>query len=65
MRDDLEMAWVIIANAAGGNWDRETDDWHAAAVRWRDKVLPGLSVSATARALVPSGAPTTETSDHG
>lgn len=31
------MAWVIIANAHGGNWDEASDEWRAAAERWRDE----------------------------
>jgi hypothetical protein len=29
-------AWTIIANAHGGNWDEASDEWRAAAIRWRD-----------------------------
>ena len=36
--DELEAAWVIIANAYGGNWASAPDDWRAAAERWRDEV---------------------------
>jgi hypothetical protein len=35
--DDLLMAaWGLIANAGGGDWSNETDEWRAAAARWRD-----------------------------
>ena len=34
--DLLDEAWGIIANAGGGDWTRETDDWQTAAARWRD-----------------------------
>lgn len=35
-KDDLlEMAWTIIANAHGGNWELGNDDWIEAAVKWR------------------------------
>jgi len=34
--DAMEMAWGIIANAGGGDWTHETDDWRTAAARWRD-----------------------------
>lgn len=40
----LEMAWVIIANAGGGDWGKELPDWRAAAERWRDdyhREVPG------------------------
>ena len=33
----IESAWGIIANAGGGNWDRETAEWRGAAERWRDE----------------------------
>jgi hypothetical protein len=35
--DLLEFAWGIIANAGGGNWDRETDEWRESAVRFRER----------------------------
>lgn len=44
--DELEAAWVIIANAYGGNWASAPDDWRAAAERWRDEVWhPALDAS--------------------
>lgn len=30
----IEWAWGIIANAGGGDWTRESDDWQKAAHRW-------------------------------
>ena len=32
----LEQAWVVIANAGGGNWDKETKEWREAAIRFRE-----------------------------
>ena len=37
MLDHLEMAWVLIANANGGNWDLATDEWRTAAEKWRNR----------------------------
>lgn len=35
-KDDLlEYAWGIIANAGGGDWERESKVWQGAAARWR------------------------------
>lgn len=31
------MAWVIIANAYGGDWDKADPEWKEAAERWRDR----------------------------
>jgi hypothetical protein len=31
----LELAWGLIANANGGNWDLATPDWREAAIHWR------------------------------
>jgi hypothetical protein len=33
--DHLEYAWGIIANAGGGDWNNETEEWTEAANRWR------------------------------
>jgi len=44
--DLLELAWGIIANANGGDWDKATPEWHDAAERWRDRyfaILPTCS----------------------
>ena len=35
-RDMLGAAWGIIANAGGGNWLLESEEWRDAATRWRD-----------------------------
>ena len=37
LRDELEMAWTIIANAGGGDWQKESTEWQAAAAKWRDR----------------------------
>lgn len=34
--DLLELAWGIIANAGGGDWERESKEWQDAASKWRD-----------------------------
>ena len=33
----LELAWGLIANAYGGDWDSAPEDWRKAAIRWRDE----------------------------
>lgn len=53
--DLLEWAWGIIANAGGGNWELESQEWREAAARWRDtyhgtQSSPNASRSATAGA---------------
>ncbi len=35
--DALEWAWTIIANAGGGDWQRESREWQDAAAKWRDE----------------------------
>lgn len=32
----LEWAWVIVANASGGNWNMETPMWQHKAREWAD-----------------------------
>ncbi len=34
--DLIEMAWGLIANAYGGNWQMASKEWEGAAARWRD-----------------------------
>jgi hypothetical protein len=36
-----ESAWVVIANAGGGDWTTQTQEWQDAAARWRDRWLDG------------------------
>ena len=36
-----ELAWGIIANANGGDWDKANTDWREAAERWRDRYHDG------------------------
>ncbi len=43
MRNDLlELAWGIIANAGGGDWEKESKEWQDAAVNWRDAYFGSL-----------------------
>lgn len=37
LRQDMEIAWGIIANAYGGDWDKVQPGWKKAAERWRDE----------------------------
>ena len=34
----LELAWVIIANAYEGGWNKARPEWREAAERWRDEI---------------------------
>lgn len=43
LRDLLELAWGIIANSYGGNWDLASLEWREAAIRWRDRYHATLS----------------------
>ena len=37
LADELELAWGIIANAGGGDWQKETPEWRDAVVKWRER----------------------------
>ncbi len=37
MSDLLYYAWGIIANAGGGDWTTQTDDWQKAAASFREQ----------------------------
>lgn len=41
--DLAESAWGIIANAGGGVWAKESEEWVRAASKWRDKYHALLS----------------------
>lgn len=43
VRDELELAWGIIANASGGDWEKQSKEWQDAAAKWRDRVMPQLA----------------------
>lgn len=39
LEESEELAWGLIANAYGGDWDLAPTVWKAAAERWRDQAL--------------------------
>lgn len=43
LEDCIETAWGIIANAGGGNWDNESQEWKKAAESWRDNQFHHIS----------------------
>jgi hypothetical protein len=43
--DLAETAWGIIANAGGGDWTKETQEWQDAAARWRDAYHAALDAA--------------------
>jgi hypothetical protein len=44
VRSLLDEAWGIIANAGGGIWDGQDEDWVAAACTWRDRYHRTLNI---------------------
>jgi hypothetical protein len=40
--DMLELAWGLIANVSGGDWEKQNTDWVGAAERWRDSYFSML-----------------------
>lgn len=42
LMDLLEIAWGVIANAGGGDWNKESKDWRDAAAKWRDEYHAAL-----------------------
>jgi len=41
--DLAETAWWLIANASGGNWGKQSDEWQGAAIVWREKYHAALA----------------------
>jgi hypothetical protein len=58
LRDGIEAAWGIIANASRGNWENETPEWATAAAKWRDENLPLASQGETTEPSKPTTRPT-------
>lgn len=46
----LDLAWGLVANAGGGNWDRESLEWKEAAERWRDEFWGEITADVAKRA---------------
>lgn len=40
----LDEAWGIIANAGGGDWTKESEEWQRAAERWRARYFKDTGV---------------------
>jgi hypothetical protein len=62
--DLLETAWAIIANAGGGDWEKESKEWQDAAVKWRDTYFGSLSKVSKASSEQPN-AHTPPSQPHG
>jgi len=57
-RDQLEMAWVVIANVGvhKDGWNGQHEDWVKTAEKWRDdyhKAVPGVDEPSTPEAGEP------------
>ena len=52
--DLVEMAWVILANVSEGNWEKQTDEWQEAVVKWRNHYHAHLDRSAALAATTPA-----------
>jgi hypothetical protein len=62
--DALYQAWTIIANASGGDWSQQSDEWQEAAKRWRDEVFhPLLGGSVSPPSPEPERCPTCGSDD--
>jgi hypothetical protein len=45
----LEMAWVVIANVSGGDWEKQSSDWQTAVTKWRDEQFHPIWSEVSAR----------------
>lgn len=62
--DALERAWGIIANASGGDWQKESPEWQDAAARFRDEVYhPSLTANPYPNSKDPSNSKIDPTAD--
>ena len=44
LENELEKAWGLIANSYGGDWTLATNEWHKAAIKWRDSYHISLNI---------------------
>lgn len=57
LRNGLEIAWGIIANAYDGDWAKAPESWRSAAVRWRDGVYhPAIPPPSATSAVIAEAA---------
>jgi hypothetical protein len=53
LADSEEAAWVLIANANEGYWERAKPEWKAAAEKWRDKYHDTLDTPTSPDVIAP------------
>ncbi len=53
----LDAAWGLLANASGGDWDKEDPEWKAAAERWRDELFRQSDAIADKNTLAATATP--------
>lgn len=41
----VDLAWGVIANAGGGDWSTQTEEWCLAAANWRDRYVGGAAAA--------------------
>ena len=56
LQDGMEIAWGIIANVCGGDWDHPANlhGWKEAAEKWRDEYWHEMTAALAARAALES-----------
>ena len=65
LEDGMEIAWGVIANACGGNWDHPCNlpGWREAAERWRDENWHAITLGLKKRNALAPAPPTDEPDD--
>jgi hypothetical protein len=49
--EEMDVAFGVIANAHGGDWEQGSAEWHAAAIRFRDRYHAVLDARRDAQAV--------------
>ena len=49
IEEALEMAWLVIANVSGGDWEKQSSDWQTAVAKWRDEQFHPIWSEVSAR----------------
>lgn len=50
LAEAAEMLWIVVANASGGDWSKQTEEWQKAAARSWDNYFAVLNLERAVRA---------------
>jgi hypothetical protein len=55
LEKQLDWAWAILANAGGGDWEKETKEWQGAVKMWRKEYYQVLDLQSEHKEHITDG----------